>query len=374
MKHELSNEQLLMQDSIQNLIASKFVDKTLSFDDKWKIIASTDIIKIAVDKEKGGLGLGAFDLLLALESLSTASNDNGLNFAIAAHTLACVIPIAKYGSEFQINTLIPSLMNGTHICANAMTESESGSTVYELQTKATELDENTFRINGTKIFITNGAVADYILSYAETTAGKGFFGGISAFILDKNNFTCIQNFDKMGLESASLSEIFIDNKTISHQSLLGKKGAGGVIFNESMEWERTCIAGLHIGAMERVMKQVIDFAKTRKSGSQSISKNQAIAHAIVDMQVMIDTSRSIAYSTARMIDKKLNASRESSTTKLYVSECVKKFMLQAQSIFGAYGYIKEYGIEKEVRDALASSIYSGTNEIQKNIIASNLGL
>jgi alkylation response protein AidB-like acyl-CoA dehydrogenase len=92
------------------------------------------------------------------------------------------------------------------------------------------------------------------------------------------------------------------------------------------------------------------------------------------MQVMIDTSRTLAYSTARMIDKKLNVSRESSTTKLYVSECVKKFMLQAQSIFGAYGYIKEYGIEKEVRDALASSIYSGTNEIQKNIIASNLGL
>lgn len=374
MKHELSNEQLTMQESIFDWVLKNISTQTLSFDEQWKSIAQVGIIGLAVAKDKGGAGLGAFDLLLSLEALAKSSKDNGLNFAVAAHTLACVLPIAKYGNEKQITEILPRLINGDAICANAMTESESGSSVYQLQTKATENTSDTYQIQGTKTFITNGKVADYCLIYAETTANKGFFGGISAFILNKNQFICTQDFDKMGLSSASLAELHIPEITIPNNTLLGKKGAGAFIFNESMEWERTCIAGLHIGTMERVMQQVIQFVKTRKSNGISIHKYQAISHRIADMQVMIDTSKSLAYSSARMLDKQLNVSRESSTTKLYVSNCVRNFMLEALNIFGAYGYITEYGIEQEVRDALAASIYSGTNDIQKNIIVSNLGL
>lgn len=374
MKHELTIEQKNMQESIKLLVTQVAEKPELSFKEKWKAIATTDIIGMAVDTKHGGLGLGAFDLLLAFEALAYSSKDNGFNFALAAHTLACVIPISKYGSEVQINNELAAMMNGSAICANAMTEAESGSTVYSLQTKASPADDYNYLIQGSKTFITNGSMSDYCLLYAETTADKGFFGGISAFLLNKNQYEAIQDFKKMGLESAALSELRIDNCLVANNQLLGKQGAGGYIFNESMEWERICIAGLHIGAMERVMQQVINFVKNRKSGGLNISKYQAISHTIADMQVLIDCSKAIAYSTARMLDKKLNVSRESSTTKLFVSESVKSFMLQALSIFGAYGYIKDFGIEQDVRDALASTIYSGTNEIQKNIIVSNLGL
>ena len=373
MRHELSNEQITLQESIIDLVTTNFTP-SLSFTEKWQILAQSGIIGIAIPTNQGGIGSGAFDLLVALESLSKASKDNGLNFALSAHILACVVPIAKYASSNQLEEIVPDLISGKKICANAMTESESGSSVYQLQTKAIELNPSQFQIKGSKTFITNGSIADYCLLYAETTPDKGFFGGLSAFILNKSQFNSIRNFDKMGLENATLSEIHIPDSIVDSSSLLGKKGAGAYIFNESMEWERTCIAGLHIGLMERVMKQLIQFVKNRKSNGLSISKYQAISHRIADMQVMIDTSKTLAYSTARMIDKKLNVSKESSTTKLYVSNCVKNFMLEAQNIFGAYGYIKEYGIEQDLRDSLAASIYSGTNDIQKNIIVSNLGL
>ncbi len=374
MRHELNQEQLLMHDSIKQQVMMIQQEPAHSFKEKWKAIAQTGIIGIAVDPSQGGLGLGAFDQLVAFEALGRASSDNGFNFALAAHTLACVIPISKYASSEQASTILASFLNGSNICANAMTESESGSSVYQLQTKAHLQNDNQYILNGSKTFISNGAIADYCLVYAETTANKGFFGGISAFLVPNNAYRCIQSYAKMGLESVDLSELLFEQSVVDVSCLLSKAGGGGFIFNESMEWERTCLAGLHIGAMERVMQQVIEFAKSRKSNGISISKYQAISHRIAEMQVLIDTSKTIAYSTARMLDKKLNVSRESSTTKLYVSEAVAKFMLEALHIFGASGYIKDYGIEQEVRDALAASIYSGTNDIQKNIISSNLGL
>lgn len=374
MWHEFTPEQINLQESIGHLARSVCSNSNWTFQQKWQAIAQSGIIGISIEKEKGGAGLGAFDLFIALEALARSSEDNGFNFALAAHTLACVVPIAKYGSVEQLTTILPQLIDGRAICANAMTESESGSNPYDLQTKAVELTEGQYQINGCKTYITNGAIADYCLLYAETSANKGFFGGLSAFLIDKSKYKCTHEFEKMGLESAHLSEIRIENCLIDSNSLLNKKGAGAIIFNESMEWERTCIAGLHIGAMERVMKKTIQFVKSRKSNGISISKYQSISYRIADMQVMIDTSRALAYNTARMIDKQLNVSKESSTTKLYVSTCVKNFMLQALDIFAAAGYIKDFGIEKEVRDALAATIYSGTNDIQKNIILSNIGL
>lgn len=371
MDFKLSQEQKLMQEAIRASLRN--LDHALPFSDRWKLIAGTGIIGTCVDFKYGGTGLAAFDMLLALEALAQANEDNGLSFAIAAHTLACVIPIQKYGSEVQKQKYLESLINGKMVMANAMTESESGSDAFNMQSKAIK-KENDYILNGTKTFISNSSNSDLVLTYAATNSAKGFFGGITAFIIDKDKYQKGAVFSKMGLESCSLGEIIFDDVSIPSENILGKEGGGAVIFNHSMEWERICMTGIHLGAMKRVFDKMLHFVHDRKSAGQEIGKFQSISHAIADMKVLLEVSKSYAYHAARLLDYKKDIGKEAAIAKLFVSNSVKAFMLKAMQIFGGYGYITDYGIEREVRDALAATIYSGTSEIQKNIIASNLGI
>ncbi len=371
MDFELSQEQVMMQDAIHASLSK--LDASLPFANRWKEIAKTGIIGTCVDCEYGGLGLGAVDMLLMLEALAKTNSDNGLSFAIAAHTLACVIPIQKFGSQAQKEKYLKPLINGDMVMANAMTESESGSDVFNMQCKATKREDG-FVLNGTKTFISNNSNSDLVLTYAVTNPEKGFFGGITAFLIERKNYSVGQQFSKMGLESCSLGEIIFENTLISPSMLLGKEGGGAVIFNHSMEWERICMTGLHLGTMQRVFQKTLQFVNDRKSAGQGIGKFQGISHSIADMQVLMEVSKSYAYKAAWQLDHKKEIGKAAAIAKLFVSNSVKTFMLQAMQIFGGYGYIKDYGIEQEVRDALAATIYSGTSEIQKNIIASNLGI
>ncbi len=369
--YELSKEQKLLQDSVYE--SSRSMDISLPFLNRWKYMANTGIIGTCINRAYGGSDLGAFEMLLALEAMAKGNTDNGLSFAIAAHTLACVIPIYQYGTEKQKQKFLPQLISGDLIAANAMTESESGSDAFNLQTKAVKNGSN-YLLNGTKTFVSNNEPSGLALTYAATNSDKGFFGGITCFLVERENYSTGSPFKKMGLESCSLGEIYFNNTELTSDNILGEVGGGGPIFNHSMEWERICLAGIHIGAMERILAKTIEFTKQRKSQGQSIAKFQSISHALAEMQVLLEVSKSYSYKVAWMLDRKQNVSKESAITKLFVSNSVKKFMLQAMQIFGGYGYISEYGIEQEVRDALASSLYSGTSEIQKNIIASNLGI
>ena len=371
MDFELSQEQKLMQDSIHASLSK--MDNSMSFIDRWKFIAQTGIIGTCVGKEYGGQELSALDMLLMLEALAATNSDNGLSFAIAAHTLACVIPIQKFGSDIQKQKYLKKMINGDLIVANAMTESESGSDVFTMQCKGIKQRDN-FILNGTKTFISSSSRADLVLTYVSTNPDKGFFGGITSFIVERKDFSVGTDFKKMGLESCSLGEIIFNDAIISSDNVMGKEGGGAIIFNHSMEWERICMTGIHLGAMQRVMSKTLQFVEQRKSSGQVIGKFQAVAHAIADMQVLLEVSKSYAYLAAWQLDNIKNVSKTAAVAKLFVSNSIKKFMLQAMQIFGGYGYISEYGIEKEVRDALAATIYSGTSEIQKNIIASNLGI
>lgn len=371
MNFDLSAEQLVLRDNVYQSVLR--MDHSLPLTVRWKYLANAGIIGTCVDHDYGGSGLGALDMLLVLEAMSKANTDNGLSFAIAAHTLSCVIPIQKYGSSAQKQIYLLKLINGEWIAANAMTESESGSDVFNMQCKTVK-NGGAYILNGTKTFISNSANSDVVLTYAATNPDKGFFGGITAFIAEKGKYSSGAMFQKMGLESCSLGEINFTDAVLSEENILGKEGGGAVIFNHSMEWERICMTGIHLGAMERVLIKTIEFTKHRKSLGQSISKFQVISHAIADMQVSLEVARVYAYKAAWLLDRKKNVSKEAAITKLFVSNTVKSFMLQAMQIFGGYGYLTEFGIEQEVRDALAATIYSGTSEIQKNIIASNLGI
>lgn len=371
MDFKLSSEQKLLQDTVFQAVSN--IDCKLPLADRWKQLAETGIIGTCTGHEFGGSGLGALEMLLVLECLGKANKDNGLSFAIAAHTLSCVIPIQKYGTSVQKNKYLPGLISGEIIAANAMTESESGSDVFDMQCKAIK-KEGSYFLNGTKTFISNSTASNLVLTYASTHPDKGFFGGITAFIVEKGNYSYGTEYRKMGLESCSLGEIVFNNSMLTDESVLGNEGSGSLIFNHSMEWERICLAGIHLGAMQRVMEKTLDFVKQRKSNGQSIGKYQGVSHAIADMQVSLEVAKCYAYKAAWLLDQQKNVSKEAAIVKLFVSNTVKNFMLQAMQIFGGNGYITDYGIEQEVRDALASTIYSGTSEIQKNIIASNLGI
>lgn len=371
MDFNLSEEQKLLHDTVFQTVNT--ISPTLDLTARWQKLANTGIIGTCVDPEFGGMGLGALDQLLVLEALGKANSDNGLSFAVAAHTLSCVIPIQKYGTTAQKEKYLPQLINGKIIAANAMTESESGSDVFNMQCKANKKDGK-YILNGTKTFISNSATSELVLTYAATHPDKGFFGGITAFLVEKGSYSIGTQFSKMGLESCSLGEIIFDNAFLSEENILGKEGSGALIFNHSMEWERICLTGIHLGAMHRVLEKTIDFVRQRKSLGQNIGKFQGVSHAVADMQVSLEVARNYAYKAAWLLDNQKNVSKEAAISKLFVSNSVKSFMLQALQIFGGYGYISDYGIEQEVRDALAATIYSGTSEIQKNIIASHLGI
>jgi len=371
MNLELSQEQSLLQESL--LTAAKALNPADPVEKRWNQIAATGIIGTCVAKADGGSGLGAVDLLLLLEALAEGQSDNGLSFSIAAHTLSCVIPIAKYGSADQKEKYLPGLINGSMIAANAMTESESGSDVFSLQCKADKSNGN-YKLNGTKTFISNSAVASLALAYASTDSSKGFFGGLTAFLVEKKKFETGTSFKKMGLDSCSLGQIHFNEVELTKESVLGKEGGGAIIFNYSMEWERICLAGIHIGAMKRVLQKSVAFIKQRFSQGQSIGKYQGVSHTIAEMKTKLEVSKQYAYHAAWSLDHKKNTGETAAITKLFVSNSVTSFMQQAMQLFGGYGYIADYGIEKEVRDSLASTIYSGTSEIQKNIIASHLGI
>ncbi|HEX5002735.1 MAG TPA: acyl-CoA dehydrogenase family protein [Bacteroidia bacterium] len=371
MNFELSQEQSLLQESL--FTAARALNPAEPVAQRWRQIAATGIIGTCVAKEDGGSGLGAIELLLLLEALAEGQQDNGLSFAIAAHTLSCVIPISRYGSAEQKKKFLPGLINGSLIAANAMTESESGSDVFTLKCKADKVNGK-YKLNGTKTFISNCAEASMALAYASTDASKGFFGGLTAFLVEEDKFEKGTSFKKMGLESCSLGQLHFNGVELANESVLGKEGGGAVIFNYSMEWERICLAGIHLGAMKRVLEKSVAFVKQRFSQGQSIGKYQGVSHALAEMKTKLEVSRQYAYHAARSLDQKKNTGETAAIAKLFISNSVTSFMQQAMQLFGGYGYIADYGIEQEVRDSLAATIYSGTSEIQKNIIASHMGI
>lgn len=371
MDFNLNEEQLLLQENIFE--SAKKTERSISNESRWKTVAATGISGLCIEEEFGGSGKGALEMIIALEAFAKGNPDNGLSFSLAAHTLACVIPIAKFGSTSQKKKFLPSLINGDLIAANAMTESESGSDVFNMLCKAVKKNEN-YLLNGTKTFVSNSTVANLVLTYALTNTEKGFFGGITAFLVEKNKFKTGTVFAKMGLESCPLGEIIFEDSGLTSDNILGKEGGGAVIFNVSMEWERICMAGIHLGAMKRVLDKTLEFVKTRKSQGKALSGFQSISHSLAGMATTLEVARTYAYKSAWLLDNQKSVGKEAAITKLFVSNSVKDFMLQAMQIYGGYGYTRDHGIEQEVRDALAATIYSGTSEIQKNIIAANLGI
>lgn len=255
-----------------------------------------------------------------------------------------------------------------------MTEADSGSDAFSMKCKA-EKKGDRYIINGTKMFITNAPIADLLLVFAVTDAKKGF-AGVSAFIVEKGfpGFSVGKPLELMGLKTSPIGEVILQDCEVPEENLLGKEGAGGAIFNSEMEWERSCLFATHVGAMAKDLEDCIRHVNERQQFGKPIGKNQAISHKIADMHVRLELSRLALYKVAWLKSQGKRAPVESAVAKLFVSESYVQNCMEALQIHGAYGYSTEMDFEKNLRDSLAGKIYSGTSEIQKNIIASLLGL
>ncbi|HKF06119.1 MAG TPA: acyl-CoA dehydrogenase family protein [Candidatus Sulfotelmatobacter sp.] len=382
MDFSLNEEQVMLRAEIIRFAQQELNKGALERDrqshfarDLWLKCGEMKLPGLTVPEEYGGADLDALSTAVALEALGYGCHDGGLVFSICAHLLSCVIPVCKFGNEEQKRRYLPGLCDGTLIAVNAMSEPGSGSDAFAMSTRA-KPDGNGFRISGRKTFSSNGPVADVALVFAVTDPEKGFHGGITAFLVEngQSGFRADQKFEKMGLRTCLISELVFEDVHVGQDAILGGIGAGATLFSHAMDWERICLFASHVGTMERLLEKAIQYARTRIQFGQAIGKFQAISHRIADMKVHLEAARLLTYRAAWRLNQTRRVSLDASIAKLFVSEALVKTALSTVQIFGGYGYLTDNEVERTLRDSVASTIYSGTSEMQRNIIARWLGL
>jgi len=342
--------------------------------ENWKKCAKMGILGLAIPEEYGGSGTDILTTMLVMEGLGYGCRDNGLIFAMNAQMWSVQHPILAFGTEAQKQKYLPGLCSGDLIGAHGMSEPDSGSDAYSLHARAERIGEG-YVLNGTKTFVTNAPIAALALVFATVDPAKGR-AGVSAFLLDRGTpgFRVSRNFEKMGLRTSPMGELILEDCVVPVESRLGPDGAGAAIFNGSMEWERSCILGSHIGAMERQLEECIRYARERSQFGQKIGKFQSVANRIADMKVRLETARLLLYQVAWLNQNGKPAIMEAAMAKLYLSECFVSSSLDAIRTYGGYGYMTELEVERDLRDSIGGLLYSGTSDIQRVIIARWLGL
>lgn len=341
---------------------------------EWDKCGEMGLAGLSVAEEYGGMGLDAVTTSRVVEALGRGCEDAGLCFSLTAHLFACVMPIFEHGNEALKKRVVPDLCSGAKIGANAITEAEAGSDVFALRTTA-KRDGDHYILDGAKSYVTNGPVADVFLVYATTNKAFGYMG-ITGFVVDRDTPGLVvgKGFEKMGLRSSPISQIYLEECRVPAENIVGREGQGGHIFESSMHWERACLFAAYLGGMERQLETVIEYAKERKQSGQAIGKYQAVSHRIVDMRMRLDAARLLLYRACWMRDRGEKATAEIAMAKIATSEAAIQSSLDAVLLHGGIGVIGEYNLERMLRDAVPSAIFSGTSEIQRNLIAAALGL
>lgn len=342
--------------------------------DGWLACARFGIQGLPIPKELGGGGVDILTTVLVMEGLGYACRDNGLIFSLNAQMWSIELPLLKFGTPEQQLAYLPGLVSGDLIGVHAMTEAGSGSDAFSMTTRA-ERRGDRYILNGSKLYITNAPVADIVIIFATLKPGQGF-AGASAFLVKKGTpgFTISRSLDKMGLRTSPMGEITLSDCEVPVENRLGKEGAGLAIFNSSMEWERSCILASAVGAMQRQLETCVRYAQNRKQFGQTIGKFQSISNKIADMYLRLEAARLLIYKVAWLKQEGKPAQAEAAAAKVFTSEAWIQSSLDAIQIHGAAGYMTETEIERDLRDSIAGTIYSGTSEIQRLIIARSLGL
>lgn len=370
MDFSYTKEQKELRQEIINFAKENLNDKEILETFSWKMwekIADFGLLGITVSEEYGGLGESYETATIAFEALGYACKNNGFVFAINNHIWVCQNLIYLYGSEALKKKYLPDMTCGKKIGSIAITEAESGSDAFSMSTQAVEGGDH-YILNGTKMFISNGPISDIFIVYAVTQTEP--VKKITAFVVERDfeGVSTGKDIEKMGLGACPTSELILNNVRVPKENILGKVDGGSMIMTGAIEWERCFEFAPHVGAMQRILEECLVQSNGRKQFGKPIGENQSVSHKIANMQMNIELARLMLYKIAWLKDNNRMAYTETSIFKLFVSESYIQACRDAMQIFGAYGYTKEYGIERELRDALACSIYSGTNEMQRNTI------
>lgn len=340
--------------------------------DLWVRCARFGIQGLTIPEIWGGLGLDVRSAVCVLEGLGEGCLDNGLLMSLGAQVWSVTIPLLHFGSVEQKQFYLPRMANGEWIGAFALTEAQGGSDAFRLTTRA-ERHGSGFRLRGSKVFITNAPVADLFLVFAATDPSAGYFG-TTAFLIPRglSGFSIGVPTHKMGLQTSPMAELHFDDVEVDESMVLGEVGGGGAVVRSTLEWERGLLLAAALGTMQRLLHATAQYTRDRKQFGRPIMEFEAVAHQLAEMRLRLELSRLLVYQFAWLKDQRRSAGVEASMTKLYVSESLCRVAEMAMHLHGAYGYTRDYEFERDWRDAMASTIYSGTTEMQKNLIAESL--
>lgn len=374
MNYFLSEEQQMIQEIAARIADEKIKPVALEYDEKGifprdivKILADSDLCGVYIEEQYGGFGGGIFEMALVVEQLSRACG--GIALAYAGTGLG-TYPIILFGTEEQKQKYLPSIASGEKLAAFGLTEANAGSDAAGIQTTAV-LDGEEYILNGTKQWITNGGEADVYTVIACTNRAKGA-RGFSAFIVEKDTpgFSFGKKENKMGIRASVTSELVFEDCRIPKENLLSKEGMGFIVAMKTLDRTRPGVASQALGIAQGALDEALKYSQQREQFGKSISSFQAVQHMMADMAIQIEAARCLVYQTCRHIDAGAKSiSKESAISKVFASDTAMKVTIDAVQVMGGYGYMKEYPVEKMMRDAKITQIYEGTNQIQRNVIA-----
>lgn len=376
MEYFLNEKQQIIRNLTRRIAEEKIAPVVKEYDESgafpWDIVhtlAKSDLFRVFIPEEYDGLGGGVLEMSLVTEELSRVCG--GIALGYAATGLGSM-PILLFGNEEQKKTYMSQVANGT-VAAFALTEASAGSDASNMLTTAVK-DGDYYILNGVKQWITNGGEADVYTVIAMTDKKKGSRGA-TAFIIEKGTpgFTFGKKEDKMGIRASTTRELIFENCRVHKDQILARKGMGYIVALKTLDRTRPGVGAQAVGIAQGALDACLKYTKEREQFGQPIANFQVIQHMLADMATKIEAARALVYATARMIDSGASdISKESAMCKCFAGDVCMQVTTDAVQIFGGYGYMKEYPVEKMMRDAKITQIYEGTNQIQRNVIAQNL--
>ena len=339
--------------------------------DLWKKCAEFGIQGFAASKKYGGRfkEIDIMTATLVMETFGYGCRDNGLSFALNAQMWTVQLPVQEFGTEAQKNKFLRPMVSGDAIGCHALTEPDAGSDIFSMTTHAKKVSGG-YILNGKKRLITLAPEADIALVFATTNPKLGKWG-VTGFFVEKGSkgFTQGHNESKMGLRTVPIGDLLFNECFVPDENRLGKEGAGWAITNYSLEYDRCCILASQLGAMEYQLDQNLKFVKEREQFGQPIHKFQSVSNRIADMKLRLETSRLLLYRVAWLKSQAKSAMLDAALLKLQLSESFVSSSLDSIRNHGGSGFLTEYEVERNLRDAVGGVIYAGTSDIQRNIIS-----
>jgi len=379
MDFKLTEEQQMMRDMFRDFAEQKVKPLAAEIDESERFpeemipqLAEVGLLGIPIAEEFGGIGMGVFEYAMAVEEISKVCASTGVT--ISAHTSLCAWPIQKFGTDEQKAKYLPDLATGAKLGAFGLTEPAAG-TDAAMQKSVAEDKGDHYLLNGTKVFITNGSYADTYVVFAMTDASKGT-KGISAFILEKGmeGFSFGTKEKKMGIRGSATYELIFEDVKVPKENLLGEVGKGFKVAMMTLDGGRIGVAAQALGIAQGAIDETVKYVKERVQFGRRISQFQNTQFKLADLQTSVDAARYLVYAAACAEDAGENYSKAAAEAKLFAAETASEVTRECLQLFGGYGYTRDYPIERMMRDAKITEIYEGTSEVQRMVIAGNMGV